>query len=198
VLQPVPTSTGRTTSLIRGIRGRAGCGNQSHEVNPASRGSLTTDLDANLGSEDRWVTLDSLDGHRYLYDVLADRCYDPVSEDWKLQIDGYGYRWLNIREFEGTAGSAARAATGPSATGPPDPGRSRPCARWPAKPCSIIATKRPVASERVSDGTPRCSPGTPHFPLGQCLGIIMNGRRQVTRPSSCPAGRPTSRGRRGW
>ena len=79
-----PTRPPRTTtSLIRGIRGRAGCGNQSHEANPRA-GSLTTDLDANLGSEDRWVTLDSLDGHRYLYDVLADRCYDPVSEDWKL------------------------------------------------------------------------------------------------------------------
>src|SRR5690606_19604297 len=45
VLQPVPTSTSRTTSLIRGIRGRAGCGNQTNEANP-SRSPLRASLDA--------------------------------------------------------------------------------------------------------------------------------------------------------
>jgi hypothetical protein len=45
VLQPDPVSKDRSTSLIRGIRGRAGCGSQTHEARPL-RASLRVDLDA--------------------------------------------------------------------------------------------------------------------------------------------------------
>jgi hypothetical protein len=47
VLQPGPASTGRPTSLIRGIRGRAGGGSQAHEARPHTKeASLRSLLDA--------------------------------------------------------------------------------------------------------------------------------------------------------